>query len=299
MSVNKAVHTLNVDLSHLSKAEKNEKKASTAVTKAGASEKSALANIQAQEKAIVDQFTASPPTDAAPQTQELNQLFGLGEKYVQTQDKFGKQIASDKKTAAKDKKAVTSDRKQGLKDLKPAEYHLNLKQTNADRKELGLKSVKKVIRPPASAGLTKAVKIAEQAVSLERSQHCYDYTQTYGARTNYGLSPTTKQKDGRITFDCSGFVGAVYKAAGLKAPYTVGYTGTSYDVANNPNMQKVSESQAKPGDVVVFPDHIALYIGGGKCISMGGEGEPAVVTVAAEAAYKNRGIQGFYHLRGA
>ena len=89
------------------------------------------------------------------------------------------------------------------------------------------------------------------------------------------------------------------KAAGLKAPYTVGYTGTSYDVANNPNMQKVSESQAKPGDVVVFPDHIALYIGGGKCISMGQEGDPAVVTVAAEAAYDNRGIQGFYHLKGA
>src|SRR5206468_7231238 len=141
--------------------------------------------------------------------------------------------------------------RKALKDLPAAEYKMGLKATNHVRRELGLKAVHHVIRPE-SRGMAKAVNIALQAVRKEQSSHCYDYTQSYGARTNYGRNPLQRGSSGRITFDCSGFVGAVYKAAGLPAPYTVGYGGTSFDVAGCKNMQKVSASQAKPGDVVVF-----------------------------------------------
>jgi peptidoglycan hydrolase-like protein with peptidoglycan-binding domain len=213
---------------------------------------------------------------AVERTQKL--LHAVGEKHVPTTGLF------DSRTEA----AVKAFQKK---------HHLRVTgevdgQTLAELKKVAAADSR-------SQGLSKAVKIAMEAVKMEQSSHCYDYTQAYGGRTNYGLGPTTRQGNGRISFDCSGFVGAVYKAAGLKAPYTVGYTGTSFDVAGNPNMQQVSERQAKPGDVVVFPDHIALYIGNGQCISMGQEGDPAIVSVAAEAAYNHRGIQGFYHLKGA
>jgi len=293
------VQKLNTDLSRMNKAEKAEKKLQAAEKKARSGEAATLSRLNTQEQQIVDQFVQNSSTMTTDQmTKLLGQLVQIGGQEQTAKDGLSSTLAKDGKSLAADKKTFAKERKAGLKDLKPAEYHLNLKQTNRDRKELGLKGVKQVVRPPQSKGLTKAVQIAEQAVKLEQSQHCYDYTQSYGARTNYGLSPTNKGSDGRITFDCSGFVGAVYKAAGLPSPYTVGYTGTSFDVAGCKNMVKVSESQAKPGDVVVFPDHIALYIGHGNCISMGQEGDPKVVSVAAEAAYNNRGIQGFYHPRG-
>jgi len=298
MTVNTAVRTLHNDLTKMRDAKSTEKKAVAGLTQAGVTEKAKLATIAAKSQSIIDQFTNATTPIPAPQAQKLlTQQFNLGKDQANTVSRFDATVTKDNKAIAKDKTAISADRKVALKDLHPAELHMNLKDTNRVRNELGLKSVNKVIRPPAHEGLNKAVKIATQAVDLQRKTGCYDYTQDYGARTNYDLGPL-KTHGGRITYDCSGFVGAVYKAAGLPAPYTVGYGGTSFDVAGNPKMQKVSEGQAKPGDVVVFPDHIALYIGGGKCISMGQEGDPAVVTVAAEAAYHDRGIEGFYHAKG-
>ena len=299
MSTQPTVRRLHNDLTAMHRAATAEKKAQASVKTDSAAQKTALTQIKSQEQSILDSFASNPTPTPTQEMSALQQMFSLGQKEVQTQDRFASKLSGDKAAVKKDAAAEKKDRSKALKDLRPAEYHLSLKDTNAARKQLGLKAVHKVIRPPESKGLSKAVSIALNAAKLESSQRCYDYTQSYGARTNYGRGPTTKGSNGRITFDCSGFVGSVYKAAGLPAPYTVGYGGTSFDVAGCKNMQKVSESQAKPGDVVVFPDHIALYIGGGKCVSMGEEGEPAVVTVAAEAAYHNRGIQGFYHPKGA
>jgi SLT domain-containing protein len=44
-------------------------------------------------------------------------------------------------------KRVTRDEKRALHDLTPAEYQMGLKQTNATRHALGLKSVRHVVRP--------------------------------------------------------------------------------------------------------------------------------------------------------
>lgn len=148
MAVNKAVHKLNADLAKLHKAQSAEKKAQAGETKAVSGEKKALAGLQAQEKQLIDSFVSTPPTDPTQTAKLLGQLVSLGEKQAQTQDKFDKQIAGFKKSVAADKKAYAKDHHAALKDLKPAEYHMGLKETNRDRKELGLKGLKHALRAP-------------------------------------------------------------------------------------------------------------------------------------------------------
>ncbi len=59
-------------------------------------------------------------------------------------------------------------------------------------------------------------------------------------------------------FDCSGFTQYVYKKAGVSLPRTSseqGKVGT-----------KVSRSELRAGDLVMFPGHVGIYIGDGKFI---------------------------------
>lgn len=143
--------------------------------------------------------------------------------------------------------------------------------------------------------LAKVAQIAEAAATLEGQRHCYTYTQGPG-RTNEGNSPTSAP----YTFDCSGFCESCYKAAGLDDPAgNTDYAGNSDEIAASSSVTKISAAQAVPGDLVVFPDHVVIYIGNGNCVSMGDQGEPKIESVATEAAYNNRGIIGYYHLKGA
>ncbi|MBS2032466.1 MAG: hypothetical protein JST54_31510 [Deltaproteobacteria bacterium] len=169
MSLNPAVKRLDNDLSRMHKAEQGqtkelaaEKRANASVKTDGAAEKTALSGIQAKETAIVDQFVSSGAAqDPAQAAKLLGQIFTLGSQYQTTQDKFASKIAGDQSTAAKDgklaakdAKSAKADHKQALKDLKPAEYQLSLKATNKDRKELGLKALKKAVRPAGVGGIT-------------------------------------------------------------------------------------------------------------------------------------------------
>jgi len=192
MSLNPAVKHLNNDLARMNKAQAGEKKELGAQKKAlasvktdGTKEKTALAGIQSQETAIVDQFVSSNASqDPAQAAKLLGQIFSLGSKYQTTQDSFTTKIAGDKSTAAKDKKlaakdqkSAKADHKQALKDLKPAEYHLSLKATNKDRKELGLKALKKAVRPTGIDGIstTPTMKaLASQAVKTAMSMGGYN-----------------------------------------------------------------------------------------------------------------------------
>lgn len=59
-------------------------------------------------------------------------------------------------------------------------------------------------------------------------------------------------------FDCSGFTRYAYKQAGIDLPRTSraqAYAGT-----------RVSRSEARPGDLVVWPGHVGIYAGNGKVI---------------------------------
>jgi cell wall-associated NlpC family hydrolase len=148
--------------------------------------------------------------------------------------------------------------------------------------------------------LAKVVQLALQAASLESSQRCFTY-----------ISPASGDAPGRInqghgvlspphTFDCSGFVEACYRDAGMGDPAgDTDFEGNSDEIAESTACVQVDPTAAVPGDCVVFPDHVVIYTGGGNCVSMGESGEPAIRTVAEEAAFNNRGITGYYHLKGA
>ena len=59
-------------------------------------------------------------------------------------------------------------------------------------------------------------------------------------------------------FDCSGLVQYVYRQNGISLPRT---SGAQAGVGRG-----VSLSDAQPGDIVCYPGHVAIYIGGGKVI---------------------------------
>lgn len=135
----------------------------------------------------------------------------------------------------------------------------------------------------------KIVSIAMNAANVERQKPgSFHYAQIRPIPDSITSYP--------VTTDCSGFVTLVYKAAGAPDPnggsYQKGEPTSSYiEFAHG---QKVlAASTVQPGDLVFFPDHVAVCIGHGMCVSHGSEGGPRIVSIASEAAYKSRGTLGY------
>ena len=68
--------------------------------------------------------------------------------------------------------------------------------------------------------------------------------------------------------DCSGLVAYAYEAAGIDVPRT-----SSQQAAAG---QSISQSELQPGDLVVWPGHIAIYSGDGKIIDASGSKQQVV-----------------------
>ncbi|WP_311590480.1 C40 family peptidase [Varibaculum massiliense] len=79
-------------------------------------------------------------------------------------------------------------------------------------------------------------------------------------------------------FDCSGFVGYVYRQVGKSLPRTanaIAAAGT-----------KLPLSQAQPGDILWHNNHVAIYIGGGKLIHAPKPGERVKVAPIYSSAFQ-------------
>ncbi|MEF9922047.1 MAG: NlpC/P60 family protein [Anaerovoracaceae bacterium] len=80
-----------------------------------------------------------------------------------------------------------------------------------------------------------------------------DFAKRYvGNPYSYGGTSLTRGAD------CSGFVLAVYDRFGIDLPHTASGQ-MSYG-------KGVSYSNAKPGDIIIYPGHAAMYIGNGKIV---------------------------------
>lgn len=68
----------------------------------------------------------------------------------------------------------------------------------------------------------------------------------------------TSPEDG---WDCSGFTGFVFRHFGVKLPRT---SGSQYAAFKH---REVPASQARPGDLMWWPGHVGIYVGGGKNVA--------------------------------
>jgi cell wall-associated NlpC family hydrolase len=74
--------------------------------------------------------------------------------------------------------------------------------------------------------------------------------------------------EGPNSFDCSGFTKRAYARAGLRLPHSSG--------AQASRARTIRRSQARPGDLVVGPGHVGVYMGGGMMIDAGNPGTGVV-----------------------
>lgn len=79
-------------------------------------------------------------------------------------------------------------------------------------------------------------------------------------------------------FDCSGFVGYVYRQAGIGLPRTSWGQGSAGT--------QVSAAEAQAGDIVYYGGHVGIYLGGGKMIHAPQPGQSvSVVNVFGSPSY--------------
>ncbi len=71
----------------------------------------------------------------------------------------------------------------------------------------------------------------------------------------------TPGASGPHAFDCSGFTKSAYALMGLDLPHSSGGQAA--------RARMVSRSEARPGDLVVGPGHVGIYMGGGMMIDAG------------------------------
>src|SRR5215471_6370632 len=94
--------------------------------------------------------------------------------------------------------------------------------------------------------------------------------------------------------DCSMFATWCYKSAGAPDPNGLGYNGSGSTYSMWPRGQRISAAQARPGDLVFWkgPDHVAICVGEGMCISEGSDRGPLFESISVESRFHSS-LQGF------
>lgn len=114
-------------------------------------------------------------------------------------------------------------------------------------------SVHKSTRPAQKRVVSRTPRVVYRGSGRFGAAVAYAYAQI-GSRYAHGAA-------GGGVFDCSGLTMRAYARAGLRLPHS---SGGQAALAH-----AIPRSQARPGDLVVGPGHVGIYVGGGYMIDAG------------------------------
>ncbi|MFD6136513.1 C40 family peptidase [Isoptericola sp. NPDC060257] len=165
--------------------------------------------------------------------------------YTVTAKRAGKTIAGKAKLVINGKVKSTKTIRHGKATFNPS-WPMH---------KVGKNKVRVVVDPSSSRLLAKSSRTVTTTAKKPGSPVVAIAKTKVGARYVSGAT-------GPSSFDCSGFTSYVYKKAiGKKLPRT--------SSAQKHVGKKVSRKNAKPGDLIWSPGHVAIYIGDGKQIDAG------------------------------
>jgi cell wall-associated NlpC family hydrolase len=137
---------------------------------------------------------------------------------------------------------------------------------------------------PASGVRERIVQVARWGIAHEPSIHYAEIRPIQGLHTPWHTP---------LTIDCSGFVTLCYKWAGAPDPNGNGWNGDGFTGTLLQHMRHIPESQAKPGDAVVFGpgsgNHVCLVLEPGAnalLASHGSERGPDLIRYSDERAWQ-------------
>ena len=111
-------------------------------------------------------------------------------------------------------------------------------------------------QPAAPAPAPETQPAAPAPAPSGNGQSIVDYAMQWVGQCNYVWGGTNLTPGGGV--DCSGFTMNVYAAFGISLPH---YSGAQINYG-----QAVSYEQLQPGDLICFPGHVGIYIGGGMMV---------------------------------
>lgn len=128
-------------------------------------------------------------------------------------------------------------------------------------------------RPEAGSAREAIVAAARKALKLKSNYFYVQKRPMHDSLFENEVPAGTAGPAEPMGIDCSEFATLVYKAAGVKDPNGSSYDGSGYTGTLAANGTKTSDPQ--PGDLVLYKPpapygHVAVYIGNGKAIGIGG-----------------------------
>lgn len=123
------------------------------------------------------------------------------------------------------------------------------------------------------------------------NQCSYDFSFGYPREHSYSLPVSDGDTSTQYVFDCVGFVSfAIHHAIGIGDPdWDIFASPSAYEPGNvSGGLEPVTVpfGQWQPGDVIIMPHHVAIYVGNGMNVEMWQSG---LVNVEAETAVSNNG----------
>jgi cell wall-associated NlpC family hydrolase len=131
----------------------------------------------------------------------------------------------------------------------------------AARREIAARRAKVARHVPVGARARAAVRHVTKRRAVTRVRASMRMSPVIAfARSQVGKT-YRRGATGPNAFDCSGFTKRAYALAGLRLPHSSG--------AQAARARTISRAAARPGDLVVGPGHVGIYMGGGMMIDAG------------------------------